>query len=446
MTLLNKEKTIIINCLTRRIVVIYFLLLLSIRFFVSESNYEQVDQQNRRTTLLENDRKDAREILDQGQMYQSNSCWNAVYDDLNRMKDNMALDGSARIPISSGELKEIDSCFFLSRDYRGLLALKITNCHMKDSGRPPLPDSCAFSAMVQRLDPTENLNTCLSKLEWQTYTHFYLSIESICSQLHKESIASKLINLSESTASSEQAFEEKMATALNNLSTLQKNKLGREAKIQKSREDQILAQKQFQAIIESFLGVLWTSISSPMNHLGNSKVIQQLSHAFWTVQQLINRSCSSFQGAPSTYISWKMATIKFVIAIAFLFLLSFFISMKHSRRRIFKLSITQFLVELSLVAFRMHIEDEQAIILWWQRTNICWFAFTILNLLVMSPHLPKTVNHVTQREFRHSSAVQNDVEKIVELQNRENERMLNTIICLLETTISNQRAGCGLDE
>jgi hypothetical protein len=43
------------------------------------------------------------------------------------------------------------------------------------------------------------------------------------------------------------------------------------------------------------------------------------------------------------------------MAIVFFLLLSCFISMKHSRRQVFILSITQFLVELSLVAFRMHI-------------------------------------------------------------------------------------------
>jgi len=121
----------------------------------------------------------ANDILDQGQMYQSNGCWNAVYSDLSRIKDSMALGGSARLPFSSEELREIDSCFFLSRHHRRLLALKIANFHMRDSGRPTLTDSCSSSALLQRQDPTEKLNTCMTKLEWQTYTHFYLSIESI---------------------------------------------------------------------------------------------------------------------------------------------------------------------------------------------------------------------------------------------------------------------------
>jgi hypothetical protein len=59
-----------------------------------------------------------------------------------------------------------------------------------------------------------------------SYSHFYLSIETVCSQLHKESIATKLINLSTSTSTTEQTFEEIIATALNNLSTLHKNQLG----------------------------------------------------------------------------------------------------------------------------------------------------------------------------------------------------------------------------
>jgi hypothetical protein len=69
-------------------------------------------------------------------------------------------------------------------------------------------------------------------------------------------------------------------------------------------------------------------------------------------------------------------------------------------------------------------------------------------LLAVPTYLPKTGNQITQKEFHDSTAVQNDVEKLIELQNRENERMLNTIICLLETTLSNQRTGmkCGLDE
>jgi hypothetical protein len=438
MTLPNKEK----------IVTIYFILLLSIRFFISESSYELVEQQNRRKTPLATDEKDTNEILDQGQMYQSNGCWNAVYNDLNRMKDYMALDRSARLPFSSVELREIDSCFFLSRDHRRLLALKITNCHMRDSGRPTLPDSCSSSAVLQRQDPADKLNTCMSKLEWQTYTHFYLSIESICSQLHKESITTKLINLSASTATTEKAFEEKIATALNNLSTLHKNQLGREAKIQKSREDQILAQKLFQSTIDSFHGNLWTSISSPMNQIVNSYGLQRLGHAFWTIRQLIKSIYSSFQSASSASISWKIAAMKFIMAIVFFLLLSFFISMKHSRRRVIILSITQFLVELSLVAFRMHIKDEKVIILWWRWTNICWLVFIILNLLVVPTYLPKTGNQFTQKEFHGSTAGQNDVEKLIELQNRENERVLKTIICLLETTISNQRTGMkhGLDE
>jgi hypothetical protein len=154
----------------------------------------------------------------------------------------------------------------------------------------------------------------------------------------------------------EQTFEEKIATALNNLSTLHKNQIGREAKIQKSREDQILEQKQFQSNIDSFFGNLWTSISSPMNQIVNSYAVQHLGHAFWTIRKLGKSIIySSFQSAFSTYISWKIAAIKFIMAIVFFLLLSCFISMKHSRRQVFILSITQFLVELWLVAFRMHI-------------------------------------------------------------------------------------------
>jgi hypothetical protein len=96
----------------------------------------------------------------------------------------------------------------------------------------------------------------------------------------------------------------------------------------------------------------------------------------------------------------------------------------------------------------MHIKDEKVIILWWRWTNICWLVFIILNLLVVPTYLPKTGNQFTQKEFHGSTAGQNDVEKLIELQNRENERVLKTIICLLETTISNQRTGMkhGLDE
>jgi hypothetical protein len=69
-------------------------------------------------------------------------------------------------------------------------------------------------------------------------------------------------------------------------------------------------------------------------------------------------------------------------------------------------------------------------------------------LLVVPTYLPKAGNQFTQKEFHDSTAVQNDVEKLIELQNRENEHMLNTIICLLETTIGNPRAGMkrGLDD
>jgi hypothetical protein len=423
------------NYHVRRIALTYLALLISTRFVSSESSFELVKEQHSRTTSSRTNHYDGSGILSQEQMYQSNSCWSEVFDDLHRMKDHAVLDGGTRLPLSGVELKEIDACFFFTRDHRRLLALKITNCHMRESGRPPLSDNCSSSVVLKGEDPAEKLTaTCMSKLEWQTYTHFYLSVESICSHLQKESITKKLFDLSTSTTLSEKSFEERIVSALNNLSALQTSRLGRDTKIQKSREDQILAQKMFESSIETFFGDFLTSISAHMNKLGNPSVTQQLDYE---LQKVIKNAYFHLRHASFTCISWQMASIKFVVATFFLLFLTKFKSMEYTRRKLVQLTVAQLLIELSLSSFRMCIEDEQVIVLWWQCTNIGWLAVTTVILLVAGLFKSAAGKGIQATELLDSKVVQNNMERIIDLQKRENERMIHTIIHLLGTTTSN---------
>ena len=364
-----------------------------------------------------------------GDIYQSSSCWRDVFNDLSQMKHP---GKSGLLDSSELDVQEIDSCYFFSREHRRYLALQVTNCHMRESGRQPVSDFCSSSIVLKENAKTEKSATCLSKLEWQTYTHFYLSIETICAQLQKEYVTRKLFELSRQHFQSEKSFGDGISTALSNLETLRTSQLERDLRIKKERENQVLAEEKLKLSVESFFGGLWINYPCYVARLGSLYQAQQLDFISRTACSIIGYAYLSFTCGSLECASWRTTLSKFGFVIVILVTVTTSRLTRRSRRKLIQLALGQMLTELFLLSTLTFSEHGSIYSFLWRWTNKVWLflscCFYSLTAMITATG-QKAAPAMTAES--NSKSTKDNMERIIEFQRLENDRMLYTMVHFL---------------
>lgn len=304
---------------------------------------------------------------------------------------------------------------------------------MRESGRQPVSDFCSSSIVLKKNAKTEEVGTCLSKLEWQTYTHFYLSIETICAQLQKESVTSKLFELSKQRFQSEKSFGDGISAALSNLETLRKSQLERDLKIQKSRENQVLAEDKLKLSVESFFGGFWINYSCYVARLGSSYQAQQLDFITRTACLIIEYVYLSLTCGSLECMSWQTTLGKFGFVIVILVTVTTSRLTRRSRRKLIQLALGQMLTELFLLSTLTFSEDGSIFAFLWRWTNKVWLflscCFYSLTALITATRHETSPTAMTKES--NSKSAKDNMERMIDFQRLENDRMLYTMVHLL---------------